>query len=44
MESKQTSESIARKEAASRRVFRRITELRERNHIADAVKDIMEAR
>jgi len=44
VESKQTSESIARKETESQNIFRRIQELRQRNHIADAVRDIMEAR
>jgi hypothetical protein len=44
LESKQTNESIARKEDASRSIFRRIEELRQRNHIAEAVRDIMEAR
>lgn len=43
-ESKETSASIARKEDASRRIFRRIEDLRRRNHIAEAVRNIMEAR
>lgn len=44
VQSRETSDSIARKEDAGRRVFQRILELRQKNHIAEAVRNIMEAR
>jgi hypothetical protein len=44
VESRETSERIANKEDAARRIFRRIEDLRRKNHIAEAVRHIMEAR
>lgn len=44
VESKSASESIARKEDALKPVLHRISQLRRVNHIAEAVRDIMEAR
>lgn len=41
---KETSEAIRQKESASKNVFAAIAEIRRRNHITEAVRNIMEAR